>query len=152
MSATRRLLLFTLEGQRYGLPFENVERVVRVVEITPLPNAPGVVLGVVNVQGEVIAAVDPRRRFGLPAREIRLSQQLVIARTARRRVAMLVDRVSGLTEYPEHAEFTAASLVPGTEHVAGVVRLEDGLVLIRDLERFLSLEEERALDEAMPHA
>jgi purine-binding chemotaxis protein CheW len=152
MHPATRLVVFELEDQRYGLPLDAVERVVRIVEITPLPKAPDVVLGVVNVQGRVIAVANVRRRFRLSEREPRLSDQLIIARTRGRPVALVVDAVGGVVEYSEGQAAAAQVIVPGTDYIAGVVKRADGMVLIQDLGRFLSLDEERQLDDAMPDA
>lgn len=150
-AAISSLVVFTLDDCRYGLPLHAVERVVRVVEITPLPKAPEIVLGVVNVQGRVIAVVNIRKRFGLSERQPALSDQLIIARTPKRSVALLADAVTGVLEYAEHEAVAAPAIVPGTQYLAGVVKLADGMVLINDLAGFLSLDEERRLDEAMSH-
>jgi purine-binding chemotaxis protein CheW len=147
-----RVAVFTLGDQRYALPLSAVERVVRVVEVTPLPQAPDIVLGVVNVQGRVIPVVNPRRRFRLPERDIALSDQLVIAHTTRRPVALVVDAVTGVLEYSGREAVGARDIVPGMEYVEGVVKLADGLVLIHDLDRFLSLDEVTALDRAIESA
>jgi len=147
-----RVAVFTLGDQRYALPLSAVERVVRVVEVTPLPQAPDIVLGVVNVQGRVIPVVNPRRRFRLPERDIALTDQLVIAHTTRRPVALVVDAVTGVLEYSAREVVGARDIVPGTEYVEGVVKLADGLVLIHDLDRFLSLDEVTALDRAIESA
>lgn len=124
----------------------------RIVEIIPLPKAPDIVLGVVNVQGQVIAVTNVRKRFGLSEREPRVSDQLIIARTPRRPVALVVDEVTGVFEYSEREAVPAEAIVPGTDYIAGVVKLSDGMVLIHDLGRFLSLDEERNLDDAMANA
>jgi purine-binding chemotaxis protein CheW len=147
-----RVAVFTLGDQRYALPLSAVERVVRVVEVTPLPQAPDIVLGVVNVQGRVIPVVNPRRRFRLPERGIALTDQLVIAHTTRRPVALVVDAVTGVLEYSGREAVGARDIVPGMEYVEGVVKLADGLVLIHDLDRFLSLDEVTALDRAIESA
>jgi purine-binding chemotaxis protein CheW len=147
-----RVAVFTLGDQRYALPLSTVERVVRVVEVTPLPQAPDIVLGVVNVQGRVIPVVNPRRRFRLPERGIALTDQLVIAHTTRRPVALVVDAVTGVLEYSGREAVGARDIVPGMEYVEGVVKLADGLVLIHDLDRFLSLDEVTALDRAIESA
>lgn len=144
-----RIVSFTLERSRYALPLDAVERVVPVVEFTPLPKAPEIVLGIVNLEGRIIPVVNVRRRFGHPDREVRLSDQLIVARTSRRPVALLVDRVDGLTERAEHEIIQAPDVLPGLEYVRGVAKLADGLVLIHDLDTFLSLEEEQRLDEAL---
>lgn len=147
-----QLVVFSLDDSRYALPLEAVERVVRVVDITALPKAPEIILGVVNVQGRVIAVANVRKRFRLSEREPALSDQLVIARTPRRPVALIVDEVMGVLEYSQSEATPAQRIVPGIDYAAGVVKLSDGMVLIHDLGRFLSLDEERDLDEAMAHA
>ncbi len=147
-----QLVLFTLDDRRYGLPLSAVERVVRMVDVTLLPKAPQIVLGVVNVQGRVIPVVDLRRRFGLPERNFALTDQLVIARTVRRPVALVADAVSGVLEYSGREASGAQDIVPGIEYVESVVKLPDGLALIHDLDRFLSLEEEAALGRAIEDA
>ena len=141
MSPPTQLVVFTLDDRRYGLRLAAVERIVRMVDITPLPHAPEIVSGVVNVQGRVVPVVNVRRRFRLPEREAALSDQLIIARTIRRSVALVADSVTGVLEYPEEETVPADAIVPGLEYVAGVVKLSDGMVLIHDLDRFLSLDE-----------
>lgn len=148
-SGRNRLVAFTLDGQRYGLPLPAVERILRVVEVTALPEAPAVVLGIVNVQGRVIPVIDVRRRFRLPARDAGVTDQMVVARTRRRSVVLLVDAVTGVLDYLEQHAVSAHDVLAELHYVEGVVKLDDGLLLIHDLEKFLSLEEETALDRAM---
>ena len=148
MNSSRHLVVFTLDDQRYALRLAAVERTVRLVEITPLPKAPAVVLGVITVQGRVVPVLDVRRRFRLPPRELQLSDQMLIARTRRRTVVLIADAVSGVIEPPAEEITLPEAILPGLEHVAGVTRLDDGLIFIHDLDGFLSLEEEQALDAA----
>jgi len=149
MNQPKHLLVFNLDEQRYALLLSNVERIVRVVEITSLPKAPEIVFGVINVRGEIIPVVNIRKRFRLPEREIALSDHLIIAKTSRRAVALLADRVGQVLEVLENKIISAKKILPAMDYVEGVVKLEDGLILIHDLEKFLSLEEERALERAM---
>lgn len=143
------IVVFTLEGRRIGLPLDTVERAVRIVDPTPLPKAPSVVCGIINVQGHIVPVLDTRRRFGLPAREIELSDQLLIARTSYRTVALWVDAVIELVTCDAQDFVDSESVVPGLDYVRGIVRLADGLILVHDLDTFLSLEERQALDEAI---
>jgi purine-binding chemotaxis protein CheW len=146
-----RWVLFALDAGRYALPLDSVERVVRAAEVTALPKAPDVVLGALDVAGDILPVFSLRRRFGLPDRALRPADQLVIARTARRRVVLLVDAALGLVDDPG-SPVDAAALAPGLEHIRGVISLPDGLVLIHDLEAFLSIDESRALDAALQDA
>lgn len=151
------LVIFTLDDQRYALRLSVVERVVRMVRITPLPEAPAVVAGLIDVGGQVVAAFDVRRRLRLPAREIELADKLLIARTERRTVALIADAVTEVRDIPERDIVAAASVVPASERIAGIATLrgdpaQGDLVLIHDLDRFLDLDEERALDDALTAA
>jgi len=149
MNPSNPLVIFTLDGGRYALSLSAVERVLLTVEVFPLPKAPEIVLGVVNIQGRIVPVFDVRKRFRLPQREMSLSDQLIVAQTSKRTVALLADAVGGVVEYPEQKVVAADRILPGLDYVEGVAKLEDGLVLIHDLEKFLSLEEEKTLDNAL---
>ncbi len=142
----------TLDGQRYALPLAQVERVIRAVEIIPLPKAPEIIAGVINVRGQVIPVVNIRIRFRLSDREILLSDQFIIAHTSRRPVALAVDGTDGVIELPEHRVVRAEKILPGMEYVEGVAKLDDGMILIHDLDKFLSLQEEKTLERALSGA
>ncbi|HLQ26558.1 MAG TPA: chemotaxis protein CheW [Acidiferrobacterales bacterium] len=146
------VVVFTLEGQRIGLPLGTVERAVRVVDVTPLPKAPQIVRGLINVQGRIVPVVNTRKRFGIPEREVALSDQFLIAHTSTRTVAMWVDTVTGVVECNERDFVTAEAIVPGMEYVKGIVKLADGMILVHDLDTFLSLEEQQSLDQAIGNA
>jgi purine-binding chemotaxis protein CheW len=147
-----RLVVFSIERQRYALHLSAVDRALRAVQVTPLPNAPAIVLGVINVEGRVVPVVNIRARFGLDEREMRLSDALILARTPKRTVALSADAVEGLLERPTRQIQDAASIFPELPYLQGVAKLDDGLVLIHDLASFLSLDEERELDVAMTNA
>ncbi len=149
MNQPKHLLVFTLDEQRYALPLPSVKRVVRMVEITPLPKAPEIVLGVINMRGQVIPVVNIRKRFRLPEREITLSDHLIIAQTSKRAVGLLADSAGHALEVLENKIISAKKILPAMDYVEGVIKLEDGLIFIHDLEKFLSLEEEKALERAM---
>lgn len=146
------LLVFSLEGQNYALHLGVVEHAERSVEITPLPKAPDIVMGVVNVHGEMIPVMNIRKRFRLPERDLRLRDHLILARTRARTVGLVVDTVEEVEEQPQASVTAAQRIAPGLEYVEGVLRLDDGIVLIHDLEKFLSLEEERHLQMALKSA
>lgn len=119
------------------------------VAITPLPKAPAIVFGVVNIQGRLIAVINMRRRFHLPEREITLTDQLVVAHTARRPVALVADAVLDVIAYPAQSLIATGEVLPNIEYVEGVIKLADGLIFIHDLDKFLSLEEEKFLANAL---
>jgi purine-binding chemotaxis protein CheW len=148
-SIADQMLVFALDEQRYALRLNSVERIVRIPEITLLPNAPEIVLGVVNLQGKIIPVIDIRKRFRLSHRDLDLSNRLVIACTSHRNVALVVDEAIGVIERTEEGAIAAERICPSLSYVEGVVKLLGRLILIHNLDTFLSLEEDRVLEQAM---
>ncbi len=143
------LLVFTLADWCCAMELSTVERVYRAVAITALPDAPDIVLGVVNVKGVVLPVVDIRRRFRLPAKSLMPDDRLIVAHSSGRLVALVVDSVIGVIECFGKDITSASSIVPGMEYIEGIARLKDGMILIHDLSRFLSLEEKAGLERAL---
>ena len=142
-------LLFIIDAGRYALPLSVVERVALAAEITPLPGAPAVVLGIVDVAGRVLPAFDLRRRFGLRHRALQPEDHFLIARTAERSVVLVIDAATGLIEGTSHEVVQSERITSGVPHIRGVITREDGLILIHDLDEFLSAAEARTLDDAL---
>jgi purine-binding chemotaxis protein CheW len=144
------VVVFEVGGQRYALPAADVRELVRAVDIVPLPRAPRVVEGVINLRGKIVPVLDIRSRFGLPARPVALSDHLLIAQAGEFLVAVRADRAVDLVQLEAADVEEARGLVPGVEYVAYIARKSDQLVLIHDLRTFLSRAESRELQEALP--
>jgi purine-binding chemotaxis protein CheW len=147
-----QLTVFVVDGRRYGLHLDATVRVVPMVAIAPLPGGPAAVRGAINVHGEVVPVLDVRRRLNLPESDYGPSARLLLARSARRKVALPVDDVLGVVEVDPERVAAPHTVVPRIDHVAGVAALADGLLLIHDLDTFFSLDEERQLDDALGNA
>lgn len=137
------LVCFTIDATRYAVPAERVLEIVARVVLTPLPAVPAPILGVFSYRGKPMAAVDLRARLGHPARPPLRDDHFLIVRSARRDVALVVDRVTTTEPVAERRVWPPP--LPA-RHLAGVVTLEDGVLLIEDLDAALSLDEERAVD------
>jgi purine-binding chemotaxis protein CheW len=144
-----QLVVFSLEEQRYALHLNVVERIVRAVEVTALPKAPEIVLGIINFEGRIIPVLNVRKRLNFYEKEIGINDQLLIAQVKRGMVALQVDTVSDVISHDPNELTSMQRIVSGTHYVEGTVSLPDGIVLIHNLDTFLSIDEERALDEAM---
>ncbi|HWP47219.1 MAG TPA: chemotaxis protein CheW [Candidatus Limnocylindrales bacterium] len=136
----KSLVVFILDEQRYALDLSMVERVVRVVEVIPLPKTSEFILGVINLQGQIIPVVNVRKWLCLPEREVNLSDQLIIIHPSSQRIALMVDTVRGVIENPEQEVITTEEILPGMEYVKGMVKLEDGMaIILHNLDKLLSL-------------
>lgn len=152
MIGAERLVLFEAGGCRFGLRLEEVERVLPMLEVQPLPRAPRAVLGVINLHGEILPVLDLLRRLRRPTAAPRASDRLVIARSSRRRFALRVDAALGISEFEPSLTTAVDALLLGASGVSGVVATAEGVLLIHDSERFMSLNEERRLDQALARA
>jgi len=146
------LVAFAIDGRSFALPLDRVERALRAVAVTPLPQAPAIVCGIVNIGGRIVPVINLRRRFGLVERELGLADQLLIAHSSSRLLAMVVDAVLGVVACEETDFVAVDSIVAGTSYLHGIVKSPDGMILIHDLDTFLSLDEARALDSALTPA
>jgi len=152
VDAPIRWVLMTVDGQTYALPLAVVERVLRMVEVTPLPGAPNVVEGVINIQGEVVPVVSIRRRLGLTHRPREISDSLVLAHARNRRLAVIAESVLGVVERSSDDVVSTGDIARGTQYIEGLLKTGDGLVLIQDMDKFFSFEEESSLEQAMENA
>ncbi len=138
------LIEFECRSHRFALPLACVRRVVQSAKPALLPGAPQVVLGILNVSGEIVTVVDFQQRIGLPPSRINTSQRLLMIDVTGFLVGFIVDEVLGVTS----RELVHTDCVPdkfaGADFVDAIVRLEDGLCVIVDPEKFL-LDEERTL-------
>jgi purine-binding chemotaxis protein CheW len=142
-------LLFEVSGGRFAIPMCDVIEVVRAVAIRTLPVGPAIMLGIIDVRGEIVPVLDVRVRFGSPTKPLELSDQFIIAQAGPRRVALHVDVALGLEALTVLAVEDATNLPAVLQHVSGVAATAEGLVLIHDLRAFLTQAEARALDAAV---
>lgn len=135
-------LLFGVGEGRYALAVGDVDRIVLAAEVTPLADAPETVLGLVNIAGEIMPVADVRRRLGLPAREMELSDRFIVTRAAGAPLALLVESVEGVAELP-------AQPVKAGDHWAVTAAVGGGgrIVVIRDIGALVSADDLALLEE-----
>jgi purine-binding chemotaxis protein CheW len=125
---------FTLARQLYGLPTRQVVEVQRMVAFTVLPVQPRGMLGVVNFRGEVIPLVDLRQVIDLPSQYVTLSTPILIARTRNRLFGLVVDEVLEVESVPLGSQTQVDEISTDVHYVAAVARVDEGLLLIVNLE------------------
>jgi purine-binding chemotaxis protein CheW len=143
---TLEVLVFALDEGRYAIPLDRVVEAARRVRITPLAAAPDAVLGLIVHRGEPVPAIDMRSRLGRSARAPALADHFLVARTARRLVALVVDQIL-TTRVLSLADVHPLAVTD--PQIAGVAVVDDDLWMIEDLDALLSLDEESALERAL---
>jgi len=110
-----KLVVFTLDNQKYALRLSAVETIIRAVEFTVLPKAPKIVNGIVNFHGKIIPIFNIKKRFNLPDKETNLNDHLIIAHTSKRMVVLIVDSVSEVISRSNEEIVNASKVLPKIE-------------------------------------
>ncbi len=133
----RQFCTFLLEGLLFGVPASRVQEVLRSQEITPVPRAPRSVRGLINLRGEIVTAIDLRRRLGLPERTSQRPPFNVVLREEGAQVSLLVDEIGDVLDVDESAFERAPQTLQGPfrELVLGAYKLDARLLLVLDTDR-----------------
>ena len=138
-----QLVTFRLKDETYGINVMQVQEVLRVTEIAPVPGAPGYVLGIINLRGNVVTVIDTRTRFGLPTGELDDASRIVIIESDEQVVGILVDSVAEVVELRQ-TEIDSAPNIGNEEsarYIQGVASRDDNLLIVVDLNKLLTEEE-----------
>ena len=137
MAKTQQFCTFFLQDQLFGVPVQSVQEVIRYQEMTRVPLVPPAIRGLINLRGQIVMAVDLRRRLGMDDR--RPDSELpvnVVVRTPDGPVSLLADRVGGVVEVEEETfERPPATLAENLRRlIKGVLKLDSGLMHVLDTE------------------
>ena len=146
LEGLNKIICFLVSGQRFGIRLTEINKIIRAVEITPVPNGPGYLCGIIDMHGEVIPVLNMHVRIGLPDRPTRVEDRFIIADVKNRVLALRVDEVTEIIENAENQYLDAESISSDLE-IHGIIKSKDGLILIYNLETFLSSEDFDFLDE-----
>ena len=154
MDKDLQLVGFRIGPETFGLPISLVREIVRVPEITSVPNAPDYIEGVINLRGRIIPVVDLRKRFGEKITEPNKKNRIVVVELENRRIGLMVNSASEVLKIPPseieapHDVFQEGEL----NYITGVGKLKGRLVILLDLNMILQRGELRRLDEFAEHA
>ncbi len=138
-----QFVTFILKDETYGINVMQVQEVLRVTEIAPVPGAPPYVLGIINLRGNVVTVIDTRGRFGLPSTEVDDTSRIIVIESEKQVVGILVDAVTEVVEL-RSAEIDVAPNVGNEEssqYIQGVATRESSLLILVDLNKLLTHEE-----------
>jgi purine-binding chemotaxis protein CheW len=134
---------FFLKDQFFGVPVQQVQEVIRYQEMTGVPLTPPVIRGLINLRGQIVMAVDLRRRFAMEDRAESQLPMNVVVRTDDGPVSLLVDEIGDVLEVEEESFERPPETMQGQarELVRGVYKLRDRLMLVLDTQRAVTGED-----------
>ncbi len=138
----QKYLTFVLEREHYGLDIQHVREIIGLQHITPLPDVPHYVRGVINLRGKVIPVMDVRLRFGLEERPYDARTCIVVINVDEWWVGLVVDTVSEVVDIPDEQIEPPPHVGESGQHfIRGLGKLGDKVRLLLDAPRLLSVEE-----------
>lgn len=144
-----QMVAFKLEKEEFAVDIQQVREVLKMTQVTPLPQSAYYIEGVINLRGEVIPVVDLRKRFELTEEARNEQTRIIIVEIKGNDVGLIVDSVTEVLRFPAAAIQPPPSRIAGTraDLIKGVGKIEDRLLIVLDLEKILTTEEVIALDE-----
>ena len=137
--AVVRWVTFRLGDETYGVNVMQVQEVLRVTDIAPVPGAPGYVLGIINLRGNVVTVIDTRNRFGMSPKEINDASRIIIIEANEQTIGMLVDSVAEVVDI-QMSQVESTPHVGNDEsakYIQGVTSRNNQLLILVDLNKFL---------------
>jgi purine-binding chemotaxis protein CheW len=149
MAKDQQLVGFRIGKETFGVPIHLVHEIVRVPEITAVPDAPEYVEGVINLRGKIISVIDLRKRFGEKRIERSRKNRILVAEIERKMVGLIVDAASEVLRVsPEEIEDPPDVLDDAeVKYVTGVGKLKGRLIILVDLAKIMQKGELRRLEE-----
>ena len=153
-SAERQLVVFRLAQDTYGFDIEAVSEIIRMQEITRVPNAPRNIEGVINLRGRICPVMDLRKRLGVSVSDATAESRIVVVEINGNDVGMIVDAVTEVLRVSADRIQPPASLVVTADMrvVEAIVNLGDRLIIVVELDALLASEEAGALAEVLTRA
>ncbi|NVM21929.1 MAG: purine-binding chemotaxis protein CheW [Desulfobacterales bacterium] len=148
MSEIKQYVIFSLDEEMYGIEILKIKEVVSYQKITPIPNTKGFVRGIINLRGVIVPVFDLREKFNLPQTTYNRFYIIIVMEISGRVMGVIVDEISDVMElFPEEVQ-DASNLPPGirAEYIKAIGKKEDGLTILLDVDRLMSLEELEILD------
>lgn len=145
---TMQLVSFRLAQEEYGIEITKVQEIILMGEITRVPQTPDYIKGLINLRSTVIPIVDLRLRFGLTEEASTDETRIMVVNVAGKTIGIIVDAVS------EVLRITKEQIAPppptvaglGREYLTGLVKLENRLLILLDIDKILGREETAAVD------
>jgi purine-binding chemotaxis protein CheW len=138
------MVVFQLGGEEFGVEIMKVQEIIRMPEITQIPQSPEFVEGVINLRGRIIVVINLDKRFNLASKEVDAHSRIIVVEIGENVVGMIVDSVNEVLRIPKSSVDPAPELVTSNisrEYITGVGKIDGRLLILLDLAKVMDKKE-----------
>ena len=141
-------MTFKLGSEEFGVDILKVQEIIKMMNVTKIPNSPAFIEGVINLRGKIIPIVDLRKRLGFKDQEFDKSTRIIVVELDGLVLGFIVDSVSEVLRIPEDTIEPPPSMVAGieSEYIEGVGKLDDRLLILLELKRIFTSPEKKDIE------
>lgn len=142
-------VIFKISGEEYGINIMNVTEISPYEEIVKIPNVPDFVEGIINYRGHVIPIICLSKRFGIDRDKVDNNTRIIVINLKDKQIGFIVDEASQTIKIDE-SKIDPASSIPSIvdmKYINGVGKVDDRLIILMDLEKVLTDEEQEKIEE-----
>ena len=138
-----QIVSFKVGEEDYGIPIRDIQRVIRLPNITHLPQTPDFLRGIINLEGEVVPIIDMHERFEMETEEYNKSTRVIIVRMKDKDVGMIVDSVSQVQVVAQENIEEVGDFISGISknYIQGIAKVDEKMIILLKIEKILSTKE-----------
>jgi len=143
----KQLVIFELGTENFGIDIASVEGIVKVQEITKIPQAPSYLEGITNLRGDVLPVIDMQKRFGMSIQEKTKETRIMVANVENVKIGMIVTAVSEVLTIDDSVIEPPPPMISNinSEFIIGVAKIDKRLVILLDLAKILTANETKQI-------
>lgn len=139
-----QLVGFRLGKEQFGVDILNVNEILKMLEVTVIPNSHDCIEGIVNIRGRIIPVIDTRLKLNMPKKEFDSDTRIMVVEVKDRTIGFIVDEVNEVLRIPIDITESPPDMVTANidaDYIISVARLEDRLLILLDLKKLMSSQE-----------
>ncbi len=147
--AENQFVIFKLGDEKYAVDILNVGGISEFREMTKVPNAPTFIDGIINLRGDIIPIVNLKKRFNIPEKQVDSDTRIIINNIKGKDIGFIVDEASQVIKIDDADIEDAPDIIKGADrqYISGVGKVNDQIVILLNLEKVLSDDEQKAVNE-----
>ena len=135
MAQNDQIVIFGLNAQHYALPISNVSEIIRVMEITEVPNMNFFYKGIINLRGSIVPVISSNLRLGLEEHEVNKDSRIIVVEQHGEKLGLTVDSVYAVSQFSPDQVEESDSVSGKDQFIKGVIHQDNSMILLLDLDR-----------------